>query len=163
MVPAGHKAIPLRAIPVHSAAPRDRTRAERPTTPAPVVRTRTVSTFVLPLRGEGRAGAAVYDIAAPAIDVPAGHARPESTSPFAFPEPQPLAAWQLGAKDPEVTARAGGRYAVGETLADHRRVGPPRSALDAMLVFRIDGNNDSPTLGVGGGVAGAMWKAGVNR
>ena len=94
-----------------------------------------------------------------------GYDRPKSTSasPFALPEPQPQPAWQLTDKFAEVTARAGARYAVGDALADHRRVGPPRSAFDAMLVFRIDGNNDSPPLSVGGGVAGAMWKAGVTR
>ncbi|MHA6719371.1 hypothetical protein ACX40Y_07935 [Sphingomonas sp. RS6] len=62
-----------------------------------------------------------------------------------------------------VTSDDGARYAVGEIMADHRRAGPPRSALDAMLVLRIDGNRDSPALSVGGGVAGAVWEAGTRR
>lgn len=125
-----------------------------------------VSTFELPRRD--RATPAVYDLGAPssARQVTAiGYTRPEATavSPFALTETRPQPAWRLTAKFPEVTARAGARYAVGDTLADHRRAGPPRTALDAMLVFRIDGSNDTPALGVGGGVAGAMWKAGVTR
>lgn len=62
-----------------------------------------------------------------------------------------------------VTSDDGARYAVGELMANHRRTGPPRSALDAVLVLRIDGNRDSPPLSVGGGLAGVMWDAGTRR
>ncbi len=34
-----------------------------------------------------------------------------------------------------------------------------RSALDTMLVLRIDGQEESPTFSVGGGVAAAVWNA----
>ncbi|MET0309557.1 MAG: hypothetical protein ABW023_12700 [Sphingomonas sp.] len=165
MVPPGIKAIPHRAIPVRP-APIVGAIPVRELPPiakeAPkLVRARAVTMIVLPVRN--RTG---YDLAAPTTAaITTGNSRPvtTATSSFALPEPQPLAAWRLTDKFPEVTARAGARYAVGEALADHRRVGPPRSMLDAMLVLRIDGKNESPPLSLGGGVAGAMWKAGNSR
>lgn len=158
-----HRVIPARAIPVRPIPARIPPAAESTSASANIHK---VSTFDLPRRD--RIASAVYDLGAPSAAphlTAAGYARPETTavSPFALTEPRPQPAWQLTAKFPEVTARAGARYAVGDALADHRRVGPPRSALDAMLVFRIDGSNDSPPLSVGGGVAGAMWKAGATR
>ncbi|MBC9031755.1 hypothetical protein IAG41_05065 [Sphingomonas sp. JC676] len=158
-----HRTIPVRAIPVRPIPLRTLPAAESTSASANVHK---VSTFDLPRRD--RAAPAVYDLGAPAAArhlTATDYARPETTavSPFALTEPRPQPAWRLTDKFPEVTARAGARYAVGDTLADHRRVGPPRSALDTMLVFRIDGSNDSPPLSVGGGVAGAMWKAGVTR
>lgn len=128
---------------------------------APVV-AHPVTTFVMPERVK----AMHYDIAAPrdaervVSDVAA---RAIATPTFAGTDSRVPADWRLAGALPEVTASAGARYAVGETLADHRRVGPPRSPLDAMLVLKIDGSNPVPALSVGGGVAGAMWKAGVNR
>jgi hypothetical protein len=139
-------AIPLRALPRAEAAPVPAHAAIR---------------FVLPL-----AKRATYDIGAPSAPVAllaTGYVRPatNTASAFALPQPQPQPAWRLTGKSPEVTARAGGRYAVGEGLADHRRVGPPRSALDAIFVLRIDGRDDSPPLSMRGGVVGAMWRAGT--
>jgi hypothetical protein len=158
-----HRVIPARAIPVRPVPARIVPAAEAGSGSAVIHK---VSTFNLPRRD--RATPAVYDLGAPSAAAhltAADYARPEITavSPFALTDPRPQPAWRLTAKFPEVTARAGARYAVGDALADHRRVGPPRSALDAMLVFRIDGSNDSPPLSVGGGVAGAMWKAGATR
>jgi len=157
-----HRVMPARAIPVRPIPARIAPAAESASASADVHK---VSTFVLPRRE--RAAPAVYDLATPSRSrlAPTGYSRVETTavSPFALTEPQPQPAWQLTARSAEVTARAGARYAVGDALADHRRVGPRRSALDAMLVLRIDGSNDSPPLSVGGGVAGAMWKAGVTR
>lgn len=157
------RAIPPRVIPIHPAPARSIPVRRLPRAAPFQLQVRTATTFVLP--AANRAG---YDLGAPPAAqhvVAAGYTRHESrpASAFAFPEPRPLPAWQLTGTFPEVTARAGGRYAVGEVLADHRRVGPPRSALDAMLVLRIDGAIDSAQLSVGGGVAGAMWKAGVTR
>lgn len=157
-----HRVLPARAIPVRPVPARILPAAGAASASANIHK---VSTFNLPRRDRA---VPVYDLGAPSTAphlTAAGYARPETAaaSPFALTEPRPQPAWQLTAKFPEVTARAGARYAVGDALADHRRVGPPRSALDAMLVFRIDGRNDSPPLSVGGGVAGAMWKAGATR
>lgn len=156
--------MPARAIPVRPAPVRSTLSGEVPLGRAVVApaHARPSATFVLPA-----ANRANYDLGAPVAvgHLSAAYDRPQATtaSPFALPEPRALPAWQLTSNFPEVTARAGARYAVGDALADHRRVGPPRSAFDAMLVFRIDGSNDSPPLSVGGGVAGAMWKAGATR
>lgn len=168
VVPPGIKAIPARAVPLRVAPVRSIPAREVPVgkaAPAIVhsrtVNARAVTTFVLPPRNR-----ATYDLGAPSSTaqiVAAGYGRPEAgiASSFALPEPRPLPAWQLTDRSSEITARAGARYAVGDTLADHRRVGPPRSALDAMLVLRIDGRNESPPLSLRGGVAGAMWRAGT--
>lgn len=121
------------------------------------------TTFVMPAARRSTYDLRTADASRPLAVAPDVRTGATPASPFALPEPRALPAWQLTGKSQEVTARAGARYAVGEALADHRRVGPPRSALDAMLVLRIDGRNDSPPLSLGGGVAGAMWKAGVNR
>jgi hypothetical protein len=152
--PVPHRAIPVRPAPIMGAIP-VRVLPAAGTVPN-AAHARTVTTIVLPVRDP-----TAYNLAAaerPAKLAAARYVR-VAASPFALPEPQPLEAWRLTGKFPEVTARAGARYAVGETLADHRRVGPPRSVLDAMLVLRIDGKDDSPPLSLGG-VAGAMWKAG---
>ena len=159
VAPPGVKAQPNRAIPVRSMPSREVPLGRAVVSTA---HARPSTTFVLPVANRN-----AYDIGAPATAarIQTAYDRPQSTpaSPFALPEPQAQPAWRLTDKFAEVTARAGARYAVGDALADHRRVGPPRSAFDAMLVFRIDGSNDSPPLSVGGGVAGAMWKAGVTR
>lgn len=61
---------------------------------------------------------------------------------------------------PEVTARAGGRYAVYDILRAQPRPRQPRSPLGAAFVLKIDGNDDSPPFSVGGGgVAAAVWQA----
>jgi len=157
-----HRVIAARAIPVRPIPARTVAVAETASASANVHK---VSTFELPRRD--RAVPAVYDLRAPSEpNLTAAAYSPVKTtaaSPFALTEPRPQPAWQLTSQSTEVTARAGARYAVGDALADHRRVGPRRSALDAMLVLRIDGSNDSPPLSVGGGVAGAMWKAGLTR
>lgn len=157
-VPPGLKATAAHAVPARAALGREAPAARHVLAS---VNPRAVTTITLPARSR-----TVYDIAAPssaAQVIAADSAHPHVPSAFALPEPRPQPAWQLTDPSSEVTARAGGRYAVGETLADHRRVGPRRSALDAMLVLRIDGSDDSPPLSLGGGVAGAMWKAGVTR
>ena len=52
----------------------------------------------------------------------------------------------------------GASRAVRETLNDYPKPRQPRTALSTALVLRIDGNNDSPPLSVGGGgVAGVLW------
>jgi hypothetical protein len=58
------------------------------------------------------------------------------------------------------TAEDGGRYAVGDYFSSQRKPRFRRSALGALLVFKIDGEDDSPPLSVGGGgVASAVWQA----
>lgn len=56
----------------------------------------------------------------------------------------------------EVTSSDGGRFAVRDTMRRGRRVYRPR-ALDAMVQFRLDGREDTPPLGIAGGVAAAVW------
>ena len=59
----------------------------------------------------------------------------------------------------EATSDAGGSYAVSDAFARMPKPRVRRSALSAALVLRIDGQEDSPLLSVGGGgVAAAMWK-----
>lgn len=160
VAPPGLHVLPTRAIPLRSTPPRTVPLRDKATVAQSSARTAAI--FVLPTPKR-----AAYDLQArPALQQfePVGYRPAEMTpvSPFALPEPRPLPAWQLTGRFPEVTARSGARYAVGEALANHRRVGPPRSALDAMLVLRIDGNGDSPAFRLDGGVAGAMWEAGNN-
>jgi hypothetical protein len=157
------RAIPSRAIPVRPVTARATPLRALPRTETSPVPVHMASRFALPL-----AKRPTYDLGAPSASdpvVPTGYVRPVTTaaSAFALPQPQPQPAWRLTGKFPEVTARAGGRYAVGEGLADHRRVGPPHSATDAMLVLRIDGRDDTTPLSVRGGVVGAMWRAGTTR
>ena len=60
----------------------------------------------------------------------------------------------------EATADDGGRYAVRETLSDHRKPRFRRSALGTMLTLRLDGEEESPAFSVGGGgVAAVVWQA----
>jgi hypothetical protein len=69
-------------------------------------------------------------------------------------------AWGPGSTLPEVTARAGGSYAVHDILRDQRRSRHPKSPLSTAFVLRLDGDDDSPAFSVaGGGVAGAVWQA----
>lgn len=58
------------------------------------------------------------------------------------------------------TAEDGGRYAVGDYFSAQRKPRFRRSALGALLVLRIDGEDESPAVSVGGGgVASAVWQA----
>ena len=69
-------------------------------------------------------------------------------------------AWGPGSTLPEVTARAGGSYAVHDILRDQPRPRHPKSPLSAAFVLKLDGNDDSPAFSVGGGgVAAAVWRA----
>lgn len=69
--------------------------------------------------------------------------------------------WHLTAlTDVNLTSVRGGSWAVYDTLADHRKPRFRRSAFSTMLVLRIDGEEDSPPISVGGGgVAAALWRA----
>jgi hypothetical protein len=58
----------------------------------------------------------------------------------------------------EVTASNGGSYAVSEGTSWITRRRPPR-VLDTTLVFRLDGQDESPVFSVGGGVAASIWQA----
>jgi hypothetical protein len=69
-------------------------------------------------------------------------------------------AWGPGSTLPEVTASAGGSYAVHDTIRDLPRPRHRKSPLSTAFVLKLDGNDDSPAFSVGGGgVAGAMWQA----
>ncbi|MDT8758067.1 hypothetical protein MZO42_05100 [Sphingomonas psychrotolerans] len=81
----------------------------------------------------------------------AGEARQASSS---------SAAWGPGSTLTEVTARAGGSYAVHDILRDQPRPRHRNSPLSAAFVLKLDGNDDSPAFSVGGGgVAAAVWQA----
>ncbi|ATY31469.1 hypothetical protein [Sphingomonas psychrotolerans] len=68
--------------------------------------------------------------------------------------------WGPGSTLPEVTARAGGSYAVHDILRDQPRPRHRGSALSTAFVLKLDGDADSPAFSVGGGgVAAAMWRA----
>jgi hypothetical protein len=68
--------------------------------------------------------------------------------------------WGPGSTLPEVTARAGGSYAVHDILRDQPRRRPRQSPLSAAFVLKLDGKDDSPSFSVGGGgVAAAVWQA----
>ncbi|MCX8477553.1 MAG: hypothetical protein MT490_17325 [Sphingomonas sp.] len=70
------------------------------------------------------------------------------------------AAWGPGSTLPEVTARAGGSYAVYDVMRDQPRPRHRKSPLSTALVLRLDGKDDSPSFSVGGGgVAAAVWRA----
>jgi hypothetical protein len=70
------------------------------------------------------------------------------------------AAWGPGSTLPEVTARAGGSYAVYDVMRAQPRPRHRESALSTALVLRLDGEDDSPAFSVGGGgVAAAVWRA----
>ena len=70
-------------------------------------------------------------------------------------------AWRVTDESAAVTASDNGNYAVRDALADHRKPRAFRSSpLNATLMLRLDGNDDSPPLSVGGGgVAAVLWKA----
>ena len=69
-------------------------------------------------------------------------------------------AWGPGSTLSEVTASAGGSYAVHDTIRDLPRPRHRKSPLSTAFVLKLDGNDDSPSFSVGGGgVAGAMWQA----
>lgn len=96
--------------------------------------------------------------------LPAGSARLERLSESGRAgESSVSAETQVLAKDgdaPEVTARAGGRYAVYDILRSQPRPRFRGSALSTAFVLKLDGNDDSPAFSVGGGgVAAAVWKA----
>ena len=68
--------------------------------------------------------------------------------------------WGPGSTLPEVTARAGGSYAVHDILRDQPRRRHRQSPLSAAFVLKLDGKDDSPSFSVGGGgVAAAVWRA----
>lgn len=70
------------------------------------------------------------------------------------------AAWGPGSTLPEVTARAGGSYAVYDVMSEQQRPRHRKSPLSTALVLRLDGQDDSPAFSIGGGgVAAAVWRA----
>jgi hypothetical protein len=72
------------------------------------------------------------------------------------------AAWHLPKLDigKNTTSVRGSSWAVYDILSDYRKPRFRRSALSTMLVLKIDGNEDTSPMSVGGGgVAAAMWKA----
>lgn len=72
-------------------------------------------------------------------------------------EPAP---WGAGSTLPQVTAHAGGSYAVYDVMRAQPRPRHRGSALSTALVLRLDGQDDSPAFSVGGGgVAAAVWRA----
>lgn len=71
--------------------------------------------------------------------------------------------WASSVRSSDPADRDGCRRAVREAMADHPRTGPPRRMLDALLVFRIDGDAASPSFSVDGGVAGILWEAGTRH
>lgn len=82
-------------------------------------------------------------------------------SSFALEQLRALPSWRL-AEDPasDATSVRGGSWAVRDTLADYRKPRIRRSPLSTMLVLRIDGEEASPPISVGGGgVAAVLWKA----
>jgi hypothetical protein len=100
--------------------------------------------------------------------LPAGDARLERlpAAPMAGESRRTLstasgnASWGPGASLPEITARAGGSYAVHDIIRDQPRRRHPKSPLSAAFVLKLDGNDDSPAFSVGGGgVAAAVWQA----
>lgn len=93
-----------------------------------------------------------------------GYVRLSST---AMPQPRRLAAtdpaalpnWRITEERDATTAEAGGSYAVRDYFSSERKPRFRRSALGALLVLKIDGQEDSPPLSVGGGgVAAAVWQ-----
>jgi hypothetical protein len=97
--------------------------------------------------------------------LPAGSARLERLPETVLTgEPRQVSssatAWGPGSTLPEVTARAGGSYAVHDILRDQPRPRHRKSPLSAAFVLKLDGNDESPAFSVGGGgVAAAVWQA----
>lgn len=78
---------------------------------------------------------------------------------FDYDEVRAMPGWRLTDERTETTAAAGGTYAVGDILSSQRKPRFRGSPLGALLVLRIDGQEDSPPISVGGGgVAAAVWK-----
>jgi len=113
---------------------------------------------------------ATQRVPAPAADkslpqrfmLPAGNARLEGLPAARLIAESRQSAPSMLERDPspEVTARAGGRYAVYDILRAQPRPRQPRSPLGAAFVLKLDGNDDSPPFSVGGGgVAAAVWQA----
>lgn len=70
------------------------------------------------------------------------------------------AAWGPGSTLPQVTASAGGSYAVYDVMRAQPRPRHRNSPLGAALVLRLDGQEESPAFSIGGGgVAAAVWRA----
>lgn len=69
-------------------------------------------------------------------------------------------AWGPGSTLPEVTAHAGGSYAVYDVMRAQPRPRHRSSPLSTALMLRLDGQDDSPAFSIGGGgVAAAVWRA----
>ena len=82
-------------------------------------------------------------------------------SPYSVVELRSLRAWRVSDRLAPVTANASGLYAVRDLLAENRK---PRffrrRALSTTLVLRIDGNDETPILSIGGGgIPAALWGA----
>lgn len=68
--------------------------------------------------------------------------------------------WGPGSTLPEVTAHAGGSYAVYDVMRAQPRPRHRSSPLSTALMLRLDGEDDSPAFSIGGGgVAAAVWRA----
>ncbi|MDG2532963.1 hypothetical protein P6144_04845 [Sphingomonas sp. HITSZ_GF] len=83
-------------------------------------------------------------------------------SSFSIEQLRTQAAWHLPKLDigKNTTSVRGSSWAVYDILSDHRKPRFRRSALSTMLVLKIDGQEDTSPISVGGGgVAAAMWKA----
>ncbi|NYT40119.1 hypothetical protein HZY97_05085 [Sphingomonas sp. R-74633] len=81
---------------------------------------------------------------------------------FSIEQVRALPAWHLAKLDigKNTTSVRGSSWAVYDILSDYRKPRFRRSALSTMLVWRIDGKEDtSPVSLGGGGVASALWKA----
>lgn len=87
----------------------------------------------------------------PAAIVPAAMAS-DGASPFAL-------AANASVLPEGTTATFGGRYAIDDAMTAHPRPYRPRDVLDTMVTFRLDGQQETRSFSVGGGVAGAVWGA----
>ena len=96
--------------------------------------------------------------------LPDGHARLELVRPVQLwrmdrvkVAEQPLRFDTLVQK---LTSDAGGTYAVRDTMRDMRRPHIRKTALSTALVLKIDGRDETDSVGVGGGgVAQAVWRS----
>lgn len=70
---------------------------------------------------------------------------------------EPADAWKIRVLPREFADVDGGRHAVGSLMWIGRVERPPR-ALDATVVLRVDGKEESPVFSVGGGLAAALWQ-----
>ncbi|MES2443815.1 MAG: hypothetical protein V4574_13370 [Pseudomonadota bacterium] len=78
-------------------------------------------------------------------------------SPFALEASEPVAAWRPAALE-SMTSTFGARYAISDAMRNHQRPRRRYSALDTMLTFRLDGEEETRSFSVGGAVAGAVWR-----